>query len=101
MRPHVALFLLLLVSPLLAAEPNQPILSHISRQPVDSSAIMSIGYSKRQHALEIEFRNGAIYRYFDVPAPTYRDLMAASSKARYYDDNIRHHFHSVHVKPRR
>ena len=100
MRPHVALFLLLLVSPLLAAEPNQPILSHISRQPVDSSAIMSIGYSKRQHALEIEFRNGAIYRYLGVTPALYEALLNADSKARFYDENIRRKYRSLHVRPR-
>jgi KTSC domain len=84
---------------LLAAKPNQAITSRIPRTQIDSSAITSIGYSKHQHALEIEFPNGAIYRYLDVPAQAYRDLLAASSKAGYYYANIRHHFHSIHVKP--
>jgi KTSC domain len=98
MRSRAALLLFLLVSGLFAATPNQAITSRIPRTQIDSSAIASIGYSKRQHALEIEFRNGAIYRYLDVPAQTYRDLLAASSKTGYYDSNIRHHFHSIHVK---
>lgn len=99
MRWLPKLLLLLLLPGLLAAAPNQTMTSRISRTQVSSSAITSIGYSKRQHALEIEFRNGAIYRYLDVPPQTYRSLLAASSKAGYYDANIRHHFHSIHVKP--
>ncbi len=43
------------------------IVSHIPRQPVESSAIAKIGYSKRRHILEIEFVNGAVYRYLNVP----------------------------------
>lgn len=81
--------------------PAEEIVSHLRRQTVDSSAIGTIGYSKRLHALEIEFVNGAIYRYFDVPSSLYRKLMAAESKARFYDNNIRGRYRSVHVKPRR
>jgi len=76
------------------------VVSRIHREEVDSSAIASIGYSNRLHALEIEFRNGAIYRYLNVPPAMHREIMSASSKARYYDDNIRHRFRSVRVRAR-
>lgn len=80
---------------------NTPaIVSRIPRQQVDSSAIATIGYSKRLRALEIEFINGAVYRYLDIPIALYRELMAADSKARFYDKNIRGKYRSVHVKPR-
>jgi KTSC domain len=87
------------------AEPSEPrnsspIVSHIPRQPVDSTAIAKIGYSKRRHILEIEFVNGAVYRYLDVPPVVYRDLMSAESKARFYDMNIRRHYRSVLVRSR-
>ena len=78
----------------------EPIVSHIKREPVESTAIAAIGYSKRLHALEIEFRNGFIYRYEEVPSHVYRELMAAESKARYYDQNVRGKYHSLRVKPR-
>jgi KTSC domain len=82
------------------ADDSHRIVSHIPRQPVHSTAIAKIGYSKRRHILEIEFVNGAIYRYLDVPPPAYRNLMAAESKARFYDSNIRSHYRSVLVRPR-
>jgi hypothetical protein len=94
-----AALLLLLSAQFFAARSDEPILSRVRREPVDSSAIAGVGYSKRLHALEIEFRNGAIYRYLDVPGDTYRALMSATSKTAYYDDNVRHHFRSVHVRP--
>ena len=86
------------------ADPNQAndsarIVSHIPREPVHSSAIAKVGYSKRRHVLEVEFVNGAIYRYLDVPFPVYRDLMSAESKARFYDLTIRRHYRSVRVRP--
>jgi hypothetical protein len=50
------------------------IVSRILRQPVESRALAKIGYSKRHHILEIEFLNGAVYRYLEraghgVPRP--------------------------------
>ena len=79
--------------------PNH-IASRIPRQSVQSSAIAKVGYSKRRHILEIEFVNGAVYRYFDVPLSVHRDLMSAESKTRFYDSNIRKHYRSVLVRPR-
>src|SRR5438093_7686505 len=79
---------------------SQRIVSHIPREPVHSTAIAKVGYSKRRRILEIEFVNGAIYRYLDLAPSVYRDLMSAESKARFYDLNIRRHYRSVLVRPR-
>src|SRR6266513_2208447 len=79
---------------------SEPIVSHIPRQPVQSTAVAAVGYSKRHHILEIEFVNGAIYRYLDVPLSVHRDLMSAESKARFYDSKIRKHYRSVLVRQR-
>jgi len=49
----------------------------------------------------VEFISGAVYRYSNVPPQIYRDLLSAASKAQFYDTNVRGHFPSVHVKPRR
>jgi hypothetical protein len=102
----IALFasVLLSATAVAGAPPKEPtaagIVSHLKREPVQSTALASVGYSKRLHALEIEFRNGAIYRYLEVPASVYRSLRNASSKARYYDENIRHKYRSLHVRRR-
>jgi len=85
------------------AEPSPApsrIVSHIPREPVQSSAIAKVGYSKRRHILEIEFVNGAVYRYFDIPLSVHHDLRWAESKARFYDSKIRKHYRSVLVRPR-
>jgi KTSC domain len=80
-----------------AAEPVQ-IVSHIRRAPIASTALATAGYSKRLHILEIEFWNGAIYRYLDVPASVYRDLVSADSKAHYYDTNIKGNYRSLRLR---
>jgi hypothetical protein len=76
------------------------IVSRIKRVPVESTALATVGYSKRLRALEIEFRNGAIYRYLDVAPDVYDAFLHARSKARFYDENIRRKYRSLHVRPR-
>jgi hypothetical protein len=84
-----------------AASPARTaVTSRIPRESVASKGIASIGYSKRLHILEIEFVNGAVYRYLQVAPSVHRDLMAADSKARYYDANIKGNYPSVRVRPR-
>jgi KTSC domain len=76
------------------------IVSRIKRVPIESTALATVGYSKRLRVLEIEFRNGAIYRYLEVAPEVYDSLLQAHSKARFYDENIRRKYRSLHVKPR-
>jgi hypothetical protein len=76
------------------------VISRIPRSRINSTAIASIGYSKRRHILEIEFVNGAVYRYLEIQPSIYRELMIADSKARYYDCNIRGNYPSARVRPR-
>lgn len=62
------------------------------RKPVESSAISSVGYDPGLEVLEVEFRSGAVYDYFDVPRPVYESLMKASSKGRFVSRRIRDRF---------
>lgn len=95
----VVLISLLPAEPAICAE-REGVVSRMRRQPVQSSALAAIGYSRQIHALEIEFVNGAIYRYLDVPNVIYRELMSAGSKARFYDEHVRGKYRSMHVRPR-
>jgi KTSC domain len=96
----VALILFSSIAVLATDRDSAEVTSHIPRQHVESSALLSVGFSKRRHILEIEFINGAIYRYLDVPPSVYRDLLSADSKAHYYDLNIKRNYQSIRVKPR-
>ena len=82
------------------AAKSRPDCLTIPRQQVQSTAIAAVGYSKRRHILEIEFVNGAIYRYFDMPRAVHRELMSSESKARFYDSNIRRRYRSIPIRPR-
>ena len=104
MKSKSFLFILSVFATAKLAEPSgsdsNAIVSHIPRERVKSSGLASVGYSKRRHILEIEFNNGAVYRYVDVPPSMYRDLTSAESKTRYYVHNIRRNYRYVRVRPR-
>ena len=76
------------------------IVSRMKRLPVESRALAAVGYSKRLRALEIEFRNGAIYRYLEVRSSIHKQFMNAPSKARFYHQNVRGKYRVLHVRPR-
>jgi hypothetical protein len=59
--------------------------------PVQSSLLASIAYSANA-TLELEFRSGALYRYFTVPHAVFLGLIAAESKGAYFNRNIRNRF---------
>lgn len=62
------------------------------RQPVESSAIASVGYDAATAALEIEFVNGSCYRYYAVPPSVHRRLMEAESTGRAFAELIRERY---------
>ncbi len=62
------------------------------RKHVSSSAISSVGYDPQTATLEVEFRGGRIYEYYDVPKKVYESLMAAPSKGQYLSRRIRDRF---------
>jgi hypothetical protein len=104
-RSHIALFACLLLVTTVVGDPPRAsdaggIVSRIKREPVQSTALAFVGYSRRLHALEIEFKNGAIYRYLEVDRSTYHGLMSASSKTRFYHEKIRSKYRSLQVRRR-
>jgi KTSC domain len=69
----------------------------IDRMPLDSALLASVGYS-RQAILEIEFRNGSVYRYFLVPQAVFDGLLAAPSKGTYFNRHVRNRFREERVE---
>lgn len=64
----------------------------MNRQSVNSSDLKSVGYDEETQTLEIEFRSGAIYEYYNVPQNIYDGLMSASSYGKYFNQNIRDNY---------
>ena len=66
--------------------------SPMQRTPVNSSSVASVGYDPVTSVLEIEFRNGKVYRYRQVPRAAHRLLMQAPSIGRYVNEVIKPRF---------
>ena len=61
----------------------------MNRDRVTSSNVASVGYDPATLTLEVEFKNGSIYQYFNVPRGLYKDLMAAASVGGFLDKHIK------------
>ena len=59
------------------------------RQSVRSSSLESVGFDPATNQLEIEFREGGVYRYA-VPRRIHAELMAADSLGAFFARRIRH-----------
>ena len=64
----------------------------MQRTTIASSNIASIGYDPDTQTLEIEFMNGSIYQYFDVPQHEYDALMGAGSHGEYFHSSIKGYY---------
>ena len=59
----------------------------MERKNVLSSNIKSIGYYNK--ILEVEFLNGSIYDYYEVPERLFVGIMQANSHGKYLNENIK------------
>ena len=59
--------------------------------PIESSAIEAIDYEPTRHKLLVTFSGGATYSYAGVPAAKWKALLAAESKGRFINGEIKPH----------
>jgi hypothetical protein len=64
---------------------------------VSSESLAEIGYDADTRTLEVLFRRGTLYQYFDVPDFVYEELMKAPSLGRYFNANIKGRFQEAHL----
>ncbi len=57
-----------------------------------SVAIKSFDYDSENKILKIEFKNGSIYKYLDVPKSIYQGLKDSASVGKYFNSNIKDKF---------
>ncbi|WP_013335106.1 KTSC domain-containing protein [Gloeothece verrucosa] len=71
------------------------LLKNITMIPTDtlrcggSSNIEAIGYESSLRVLQVEFKNGSIYRYFDVPFVKFAQLIKSDSVGQYFNREIK------------
>ena len=70
----------------------------MNRRNVASTNLASIGYDPNSQTLEVEFRNGSIYRYLGVSPFEHSSLMGATSHGSYFSSSIRGRYHTVRLR---
>jgi KTSC domain len=63
----------------------------MDRYAVESSMATSIGYDPVMLTLEIEFRSGEVWQYYNVPEGVYAEMLGGSI-GRYFQDNIKNQY---------
>ena len=61
----------------------------MTRIAVTSSNVEGVGYDSSTQTLEVEFKNGNIYQYFDVPESVYDAMVNADSAGKFLINNIK------------
>lgn len=77
--------------------PDQMRRIEMDREQVASEALRSVGYDEPTQTLEVEFKNGRVYQYFDVPASTHQELIGSGSVGSYFATSIRDQFRSAQL----
>jgi hypothetical protein len=52
-------------------------------------ALASVGYDPEMRILEIEFRSGRVYEYYNIEEDMYKALLSSSSHGSYFCSHIR------------
>lgn len=55
----------------------------------ESSNVTRFGYDEVGQVLFIEFKNGSVYQYFDVPLAVFESMKTATSKGQFLAQNIK------------
>ena len=63
----------------------------------ESSNIERFRYDPQTLILEIEFKKGGVYQYFEVPEHVFEGMKSASSKGQYLAQNIKGVFRYARV----
>lgn len=64
---------------------------------VVSGNLKAVGYDEFEHFLIVDFKNGRSYRYLNVPLKTYEALLAASSKGKYFNQQIKDRYKFIRL----
>ncbi|MGH1466145.1 MAG: KTSC domain-containing protein [Cognatishimia sp.] len=56
---------------------------------VNSSNVSAVGYDGDTSTLQIQFNDGSLYQYFDVPEHIFDGLRTADSVGRYLHQNVK------------
>lgn len=55
----------------------------------ESSNLVRFGHDENESVLWVEFKNGGLYRYFDVPLAVFERMRAAASKGQFLAQQVK------------
>lgn len=61
----------------------------MERVAVRSTEISIVGYDHTKQLLEVTFKNGGLYHYYDVPQAIYEQLIQADSIGLYFANQVK------------
>ncbi|MBV9463521.1 MAG: KTSC domain-containing protein [Verrucomicrobiae bacterium] len=64
----------------------------IVRHPVQDTHIAEIGFDPKHKVLEIAYKTGAVFRYYEVPELEYDQLMNAAVKDLHMTTHMHHKY---------
>ena len=64
-----------------------------------SSYIQGVGYNEAKQELQVKFKNGVIWKYFDVPEGAHVSLLLAESTGKYFAAEIKGVFKGRKIEP--
>jgi hypothetical protein len=64
----------------------------MERHPMSSSMVISLGYDEASQTLEVEFKTGLVYQYYNVPPIVNEQLMAAESAGKFINAQVKPNF---------
>ena len=64
----------------------------MNRTVIESEMINEIGYDPDNSILEIEFKSGAVWQYFDFPETKWYEFEGADSKGKYWHKEIKNQY---------
>ena len=80
----------------MTTEPDQqPTAPAIDMQPVKSSNLSAVGYDAATNTLAVQFKNGGVYHYAEVPADVFQQMLTAASPGGFYASAVRGQYQGV------
>jgi hypothetical protein len=55
----------------------------------ESSNVVRFGYDEAGRVLQVEFKNGSVYGYYDVPEQLFNDMRNAVSKGQFLAQQVK------------
>lgn len=64
----------------------------MTRTPVTSSQLKSVGHDPATNKMHVEFKNGTVYEYADVSAADHQALVSAPSVGQHFNKHVKYGF---------